>query len=302
MLRIGLVFSSMDRYELVRMSLICLLEGVDPDQHALTVLWQDGSSERDAKRFWETFNTDKARLIKHGGTHGLGAARAIDRGMKEILTHGPFDWVGTVESDVYLRPNWLRELFTAHDAAQEAGFIPGILTPYVLHGWVVEYHERFVTMWNVGAACSLFKPEVWKLVPPIELGHRYPTYVQVQLGHPAGHVHAPGEPRLGWDWSFAPTAYHAGFDSIGTRASCMYNCGVPDRTKQRMRGYSYVEEHDVPMWSGEGPVRLGKRDYEGWMEALATVESDPPKHSPGRQLRRDLSFRLRALRSMLTGK
>jgi hypothetical protein len=305
MLKIGLLFSSMDRYELMCMALHSVLEGIDPERYAVTILWQDGSLEHDGKRFFESFESERARIIKHGGVRGIGAAKAIERGMKELLDLDDFDWLGTVESDVYLKPNWLRDLFIAHDAAKAAGFNPGILTPYVIHGWVVEYHERFVIMSNVGAACSLFKPGAWQLVPPVEIGHLFPMQIRSEFGHPVGHNRDRSAARrslMGYDWSFSASVYHGGFDSVGTRPTCLYNCGVPEGTKRSIRGYSYLEKGDSPTWAGEGPVTLGPRNYAGWIAALRTEGPVPLRSRVRNLLPEQALHRLRALRSVLTGR
>ncbi|MEA3489014.1 MAG: hypothetical protein U9R44_01560 [Candidatus Omnitrophota bacterium] len=297
--RIGIVFSSMDRYELIRMALEHMLAGIDPSHHEVTVLWQDGSEERDALRFFERFHIDSVRLIKHGGIRGIGPAEAIERGMTELQKIGHFDWIGMVESDVYLTQDWLFECLRVAEEAKKVGLNPGIVTPYVLHMWVVEYNSSFVTMSGCGAACSLFTPNAWVLVPPVEIGHSFDTRLLERYGFPVVHKK---HTFLGYDWCFAPSVYHGGFDVIGTRVSKLLNCGYPQHLKSAHKGYSYVEGADSPTWADKGPVRLGPRDYNGWRVALEAAATQKQQYKHKSTIRTKIRHRLAGLRIFLTGR
>jgi len=296
--KIGIVFSSLDRYELTHMALENMLIGIDPDKHDVTVLWQDGSTECDAKRFFGSFDTDLANVIKKGGMCGLGAARVIERGMNELKKIDNFDWIGTIESDGYLAKDWLSECLYAVEESRKSGFNPGIVTPYVLHMCVVEYHTAFVTMSCCAASGSFFKPEAWALVPSVEIGHQFDSNLLDKCGFPV--VHKKSTP-LGLDWTFAPSVYHGGFDIIGTRISKLLNCGCSDETKNCHKGYSYVMEGDPPLWAGEGSVRLGLRDYDGWYNVLKNASKKSSCHRLEPDFMENVKRRLRGLKMFLIG-
>lgn len=256
----------MDRYELMRMALEQMLAEIKPDRHDVTVLWQDGSQEKAALNFFEHFSTSSVRLIKQGGTvRNIGADRVIERGMAEIQKLGTFDWFGTVESDVYLVKNWLSECLQAAEEAKKVGFRPGIVTPYVLRCWVAEYHPTFVSMSACGAACSLFIPEAWALVPPREVACPFNGKLLSDYGFPMVHKR---HYNLGYDWCFAPSVYHGGFDVIGTRFSKLFNCGCNQKDKSVFKDFSYIEESDSKVWQESGSTKLAPRDYESWRYKL----------------------------------
>jgi hypothetical protein len=289
---IGIVFSSMDRYELTRLAMESMCAGIDPLQHEVTVFWQDGSLEAPSIRYFEDFQTTAFKLVKDKNAPRIGATRIIERGMDKIKEIGQFDWIGLVESDVNLSPDWLSAMLLAAEEAKKDGLNPGLITPFVLQVFVAEYKRAYSRLHSTGASSCFFTSEAWGKVPSREIGDNFHSELLLDFGFPGIY----GKGRLPYDCVMAPSVYEAGFDVIGTPVTKLFNCGIPRKGNWALL---YVEEKDLISLNGSQVLKLGRRDYKGWMLAL---KKDPFIEKPVNELNVELLKRLRGLRTFFLGR
>src|SRR5215472_6848085 len=140
--RVGLIFTTQDRYELARMTLTSATEGIDPRHFDVTVLWLDGSITPEAVDFFKHFSSEHVRLIRQSGYRGLGPPRVGQLGMNRLLELGQFDWIGMFESDCFFLNGWLDAGMRAVAAAREDGVNVGALS--VESSRTRRYHSEYV--------------------------------------------------------------------------------------------------------------------------------------------------------------
>jgi hypothetical protein len=260
--RIGLLFTTQDRYKLACMALTSALEGIDSQQFDVTILWLDGSITAESAHFFTHFSPDRVRWIKESGHRGLGAARVIQLGMNRLLALGEFDWFGMLESDCYFLPDWLQAGMRAVTAARRDGVRVGAFS--VESSRTPRYHKEYVKIEVVCASNALFLPEAWRLVPPASIAHNFPKEHFASLCHiPMLHPAA----ELGWDWIFAMALYHAGgFESVTTPQAKVLNCGTPDSHGQMFEQLYAQEDFETPVIPEPEPVR--QRREAQWHASL----------------------------------
>ena len=236
--RIGLLFTSQDRYDLARMALTTAIEGIDSGRFDVTLLWLDGSVTPKSLEFFADFSSERVRLIKESGFRNLGAARVIQLGMNRLQELGAFDWIGMLESDCFFTEDWLGAVLRAGEAAEADGHRVGGLTAESAGGGGSDRQYEITEV--LCASNALFLPVAWQLVPPAAIAHNFPKkYFAGLCTIPMAHPSA----ELGWDWIFAMALDHGGgFEVITPPQPKAFNCGTPDSHKEMLAAMMPGEE------------------------------------------------------------
>jgi glycosyltransferase involved in cell wall biosynthesis/Tfp pilus assembly protein PilF len=227
--RIGFAVNTMERIDFTARILPAL------DCGGFDLIWCDGSRTPEGRAFAsrEHFKTTPLIEINHDVTGGPDAA--IKFSLKRLLALG-YDYVGLIENDIQLKPDWLPAMMSAWQAAEQDGFQVGSVTARSMVSRVLAQGPQYVVKWNMGAGMVLFSRAAaeavladYRLSSAQEVHHLFRTTTGVDLS-PAWELfmEKPDRP-LGADWRYASSCWKSGLISVGTVPTMAENIDVDIR-------------------------------------------------------------------------
>jgi len=261
-MKLGILFNTKDRYELSKICLQRLIESIEKQNGVdVTILWQDSSTTIPASKYFGSYKPKNIKIVKNK-IDATGPAKAIEIGMNQLIADTRYDWLGTIESDVFLNVDWLFAMAEALKKAQIAGYNPGIFTPFVLKFFVSQLNEGFSLLHSCGASASLFKPKAWQCIPTWDRVKHTPYGNITSCGFP----HIYGTDPHPYDCYFTPFVMEAGYHVIGSRTTQAMNCGFP-RAGNWCQEYLELEDEEVQN------LPEIKIDHERWHKEVHNFEA-----------------------------
>ena len=259
MIKVGLLFTSQDRYELMRLSLETAVRDINKQELDLTVLWLDGSTDFNAKNYFKKVQFANINLIKKSGFKNYGPATVTQIGMNLLNKTGDFDWIGMFESDCFFKDNWLTESLKIAELAKHDGLRVGVINPYSISGWTIKSKSKYFINDTVGATCCLFTPKAWSFIPSASIAHPFRKKLLKKLAiNPLKHPST----ELGWDWIFSVAAYHGGgYITISPIKTLLLNCGNSDEVKKIPPFLTYNDEFSKQKIKKDIEI---KNDFTKW--------------------------------------
>ncbi|MBI5127061.1 hypothetical protein HZA76_01235 [Candidatus Roizmanbacteria bacterium] len=267
--KIGLLFTSQDRYELTRISLESAVKGIDTSKYKVTILWLDGSVEINSKNYFNKAFFPDINLIKIPGFRNFGPAVVTQIGINKLKKIDNFEWLGMFESDCLFLDKWLDECLKAVKQAKIDKRKIGSVTPFSIKGWTIQTNKNYFINDVVGATCCLFTSEAWNKIPPVSIAHPFRKELLKNLAiNPLKHPSI----ELGWDWLFATAIYHeAGLLTISTKHSKLLNCGNSEEVKKIPPYLKYNDEFSKPL---RNTYKKIKKNYRLWLKTLKKMLSN----------------------------
>lgn len=154
MKRVGIAFSTKDRTDLSRQTIVPLLQ-----PHEFDLWWLDGSATLEGQELPEEYN--------HGmhvvsGIRG-GPDAAIVYALTEMLKAG-YEYIGLVENDVLLQEGWFTRTMALFDVGAEDGLSVGAVSARAYTDRILIQRDRYAIMFNLGAGMVIFTREAAELV------------------------------------------------------------------------------------------------------------------------------------------
>ena len=247
--KVGFALSTRDRF-VYTMRTIKSLDA----EGGFDLIWNDGSESNEVPELSRYFAFRNARLVEVNYAMKGGADAAIRFGLRRLLELR-YDFIGLIENDVLLAPEWLGAMRAAFERAAEDGITIGAVSALGYQSRVLEYRRNYSIDWARGAALALFTREAAQLL--LENYSRLEMTSQQIRGFYAEHfgvaLHVP-EWAVGgrWmdgpmtlDWGYAPLLYAHGYACVGTIPSLARDLEFDVRTVLRT---DYVR----PEQSGSG--------------------------------------------------
>ncbi len=157
MKKLALAFSSKDRVELSRQSLVPILTS---DFDRVVIHWYDGSQTEKGQAF----------LLEEGHpVHSLclnvtgGPDRAIVCALTDLLQHkANYDYIGLLENDVLLDPDWLEPTLALFDNPDRLPV--GAVSARSFTDRILVQRDKYAVMHNAGAGMIIFTREAAQIV------------------------------------------------------------------------------------------------------------------------------------------
>ena len=153
--RIAIAFSSKDRPELTRRTIEPLLQ---PDKFDL--LWMDGSKTDEGLKFFQGFDSTGVTKV---GMYG-GSCRYIVAALTQMLANPGYDYVGLVENDVLLDPDWFEPTMALFGSGDAAGLCVGAVSARNYEDRVLIQRDGCSINHNLGAGQIIFTREAAELI------------------------------------------------------------------------------------------------------------------------------------------
>lgn len=167
--RVAIAYSSKDRCDLTRQTIQPLLQ---PDQFDL--FWCDGSQTDEGKGLFGAI--DNPSIFKHeayGGscrtivyalTRMLEAPLRFDEGLTAEYDFREYDYVGLIESDILLEPDWFVPTMNLFAIGDAQGLNVGAVSARNFEDRVLIQRDGYSVNHNLGAGCIIFKREAAELI------------------------------------------------------------------------------------------------------------------------------------------
>lgn len=162
--RVAIAFSTCDRVELSKQSIEPLLQ---PDKFDLH--WVDGSKTDKGIVFPTRCRTYGDNTYHHGGVRG-GSGAAIVFALSEMLakkwehpnkkaTSQGYDYIGLVENDVLLDPDWFEPTFALFEQGKQDGLKVGAVSARCYEERILIQRPDYAICHNLGAGMIIFTRE-----------------------------------------------------------------------------------------------------------------------------------------------
>jgi hypothetical protein len=218
--RIGFAFSSRDRFVFT----LRTLKTID-SEGGFDVVWNDGSERREVPELSRYFVFRNARLAEvNYGVKG-GADAAICFGLRRLLDLG-YDYIGLIENDILMGPNWFPTLLSLFELAAVDGLTVGAASVLGYQSRVLEYRRDYSIDWARGAAMVLFTRPAAQLVldnyaslkmSSQQLRGFYAEQFGVALHAPEWAVGSRWmDGPMSVDWGYAAFLYRHGYACVGS--------------------------------------------------------------------------------------
>lgn len=154
MKNVGVAFSTKDRTELSRQTIVPLLQ---PDKFDLW--WIDGSATLEGQELPEEYN--------HGmhvvsGIRG-GADCAIVYALTEMLKAG-YEFIGLVENDVLLASDWFEKTMALFEQGESDGLGVGAVSARAYDDRILIQRDAYAVMFNLGAGMVVYTRRAVELI------------------------------------------------------------------------------------------------------------------------------------------
>jgi GT2 family glycosyltransferase len=151
--KVGFALSTRDRF-VYTMRTIKSLDA----EGGFDLIWNDGSESNEVPELSRYFAFRNARLVEVNYAMKGGADAAIRFGLRRLLELR-YDFIGLIENDVLLAPEWLGAMRAAFERAAEDGITIGAVSALGYQSRVLEYRRNYSIEWARGAALALFTRE-----------------------------------------------------------------------------------------------------------------------------------------------
>lgn len=153
----AIAFSTKDRVELSKQSVEPLLQ---PDKFHL--FWADGSQTSVGQEFFDKWR----RLTANARTNIIGGAdAAIVFSLTTMLNHpNNYDYVGLVENDVLLDPDWFEATMALFEKGRQDGLEVGAVSARCYEDRILVQRDGYAVMHNLGAGQVIFTRQAARLV------------------------------------------------------------------------------------------------------------------------------------------
>lgn len=153
--KVGIAFSTKDRVELSRRTIEPLLQ---PDKFDL--YWNDGSNLPEAQEYFQRpfWSKVKQRTRVTGG-----ADAAIVFGLSQLLVYD-YDYVGLVENDVLLHPDWFGPTMALFERAKAEELEAGAVSARSYEDRVLIQRDGYAVMHNLGAGMVIYTRKAAELI------------------------------------------------------------------------------------------------------------------------------------------
>lgn len=155
MTKIAIFYSTKDRTELTRRTVEPLLADARAGKYDL--FWLDGSDTEEGKSLARDLGYPTANVI-----HDVrgGADAAIVYALRHGLNHeANYDYIGLVENDVLLDPNWFGPTFALFKRGAAEGLAVGAVSARCYQDRILCQRDGYALMHNLGAGMVLFTRE-----------------------------------------------------------------------------------------------------------------------------------------------
>lgn len=154
MKRVGIAFSTKDRTDLSRQSIMPLLQ-----PHEFDLWWLDGSATLEGQELPEEYNH---------GMHVVSGVRggpdcAIVYALTEMLKAG-YEYIGLVENDVLLQEGWFERTMALFEKGAEDGLHVGAVSARAYDDRILVQRGGYAVMFNLGAGHVVFTRQAAELV------------------------------------------------------------------------------------------------------------------------------------------
>jgi hypothetical protein len=166
--RVAIAFNSCDRTELTKRSIEPLLQPGKFDLH-----WCDGSKTDQGIVLPTLYRTQGDAIHHHSNVRG-GSGPAIVYALTTLLVApcyegttlnpGWYDYIGLVENDVLLEPNWFDDMMALFDQGKQAGFNVGAVSARCYEDRILFQRDGYAVCHNLGAGMIMFTREAAELV------------------------------------------------------------------------------------------------------------------------------------------
>ncbi|HEY2821324.1 MAG TPA: hypothetical protein VGJ06_09810 [Candidatus Acidoferrum sp.] len=218
--KVGFALSTRDRFVFTMRTIKALdLEG------GFDLIWNDGSEQNEVPELSRYLAFRNARLVEVNYVVKGGADAAICYGLRRLLELG-YDFVGLVENDVLLAPEWLAAMRDAFETAAQDGISVGAVSALGYQSRVLEFRKNYSIDWARGAALVLFTREAAQILlenyPRLEMTSQqirgfYAEQFGVALHVPEWAVGGRWmDGPMTMDWGYAPLLYSHGYACVGT--------------------------------------------------------------------------------------
>lgn len=260
--KVGIAFSTKDRVELSKRTILPLL-GQPFDLH-----WSDGSATREGVEYAESFEGEIGIQTRYGVCGGADAAIVYNLTM---LLNAPeqYEIIGLVENDVLLSSGWFEKTMALFDLGKQDGLTVGAVSPRCFTDRILIQRDGFALMHNLGAGVVLFTREAAEIVlANFRTGHTLENRrVFAQLcGKDIGTYWAfgAGENQLCSDWQFDKILATNGLASLALTPSPVEMIGqVPPLAEQGLT----IASEAYP-W---GPLRGSASMFDLFVERVAAL-------------------------------
>lgn len=146
--QLALAFTTKDRPDLSRHSIEPLLQ-----PNKIDLLWLDGSTTEEGKALPHKYARKHAIQV-HENVRG-GADAAIVRALSLMLEHD-YKFVGIVENDVLLHPDWFGPTMALFNRGMNDGLSVGAVSTRAYVDRILVQREGYALMHNLGAGMVIF--------------------------------------------------------------------------------------------------------------------------------------------------
>ena len=152
--RVAIAYNTCDRTELTKRSIEPLLQ---PDKFDLH--WFDGSKSDDGKNLWVQYRNE---VLMHPGVRG-GSGPAIVCALTMLLADN-YDYIGLVENDVLLDPDWFEPTMALFERGRADGLEVGAVSARAYEDRILIQRDGYAVMHNIGAGFIIFSRKAAELV------------------------------------------------------------------------------------------------------------------------------------------
>jgi len=248
-IRIGFIFSTKDRVEFSKKT----LEGIDVPGSDFDLIWVDGSDTKRGRLFPEETKFQHCNLAEiYYGMNAEYDRAPISFGLKYLIQHG-YDYCGFIENDIRFEKNWFIKLMELFELGKADGLEVGAATAKVWASRMLEYKQKYVTMWNLGASMALFTAKAARIIYDkfycgdkarylyaMELRKFYDEKFGINIRTNSWGLFMGTKNRhLSRDWGYAMELSKHGLSSLGTIPSLAFELEYDIEKKWRTH---YVKE------------------------------------------------------------
>jgi len=159
-MKVGFIFSTKDRVGFSKKT----LEGIDVPGSNFDLIWVDGSGTKEGRLLPEETAFQHCNLAEvYYGMNAEYDRAPLSFGLKYLIQHN-YDYCGFIENDIRFEKNWFIELMKLFNLGKEDGLEVGAVTAKVWASRVLRYEHNYVTIWNLGAAMTLFTTKAAKII------------------------------------------------------------------------------------------------------------------------------------------
>jgi hypothetical protein len=161
MKKLALAFSSKDRVDLSEQSSAILFNS----PKNLHVYWNDGSSTPEGQLFHQNHRWHTQQRTRVTGGPDAAIVFALSQMLCEgIAPHDQYDYVGVLENDVLLDPDWLEPTLALFDYSRTEGLPVGAVSSRSFCDRILVQRDGYAIMHNVGAGHLILTREAAHII------------------------------------------------------------------------------------------------------------------------------------------